>query len=370
MVRGANDILVDAQGRHYIDLLSAYGAALLGHAHPAIASSIAMQLDRLWLAGGFATPGYQEAADALARHFPENYQLAGLYSSGMESAEFALRVARSCSGKNGVAGFENSMHGKSLATASLTWNNHDGLQLPNWHRLPFLPRASEDEILSGLERALQAGSVGAVFVEPIQASGGGYSATPAFYEAVALMTRAHGAMLVWDEILTGFHRTGPAFRFVQLGLAPDVVLFGKACGNGFPVSGVMVDKRVELSRRMLPGSTFAGNPLACTAVSATLGQMAKINMRVLVEAIDATIQRHLGWLQQSRFSLRGQGALWIVEAPAGIDLSPLVEGLFESGICIGYSGRQFRLMPAATIVPDNLERACNTISMMMQRLYR
>jgi acetylornithine/succinyldiaminopimelate/putrescine aminotransferase len=266
IVRAVNDLLLAEDGRQYIDLFTAHGTAWLGHANPAIAADIAAQLDRVWLTGGLETPASRAAAGAIEAWFPASHGLAALYSTGMEAAEFAIRVARIATGRTGMLGFERSMHGKSLATAYLGWDNRDGVQLPGFRRLPFPGRASEADVLAQLAATLAGARVGGVFVEPLQGSGGGHLASPGFYREVARLAREHGALLVFDELLTGFHRTGPAFLFEEFGLAPDVVLIGKALGNGFPVSAVIVDRSVALRREMLPGSTFSGNALACAAI--------------------------------------------------------------------------------------------------------
>ena len=366
IVSARNDLLFGADGAQYIDLAAANGSALLGQTHPDIGAAIKDQIDRLWIIGNIPTSVFADARAAVERRFPANFQLAGFYSTGMEAAEYALRVARVSSGKPGVAGFQNSMHGKSLATATLTWNNNDGVAVSNWHRLAFLPAVSEDQALAELAQALGTGTVGAVLVEPLLGSAGGYHASPAFYARVQALTREHGALLVWDEILTGFHRTGAAFRFLELELNPDVVLIGKGVGNGFPVSGVLVDRAHPLTPQMLPGSTYSNNPLACRAVSATLQAMAHIDMRAGALAVGAAVREHLAWLHDSQASLRGLGALWVVELPAGAAVAPLVRDLLEAGVFVSFAGRQLRIMPALTITPEHLHRACAAIARLVK----
>jgi 4-aminobutyrate aminotransferase-like enzyme len=362
ITHGRNDLLHTVDGGVLIDLFAGYGAAWLGHAHAEVTAAVARQLDRLWLAGGLPTPALAEARAALAPWFGPGLALAGLYSTGMEAAEFALRLARVHTGRAGALGFDGSMHGKSFATAALGWDNGEAATAPQMRRLPFLKTVGEAAALDALRRALADGTVGAVFVEPLLGSSGGLQASPGWYREVAALARAHGALLVCDEILTGFHRTGPAFAFQALGLAPDVVLFGKACGNGFPVSGVMAAERIALEPRMLAGSTFAGNPLAATAVAATLGCLARLNAPARVAAIAHTVRAHLGWLDATKAALRGAGALWVVELPAHVPTEPLVEAIYGDGVCVGWYGRQFRLMPALTIEPAHLARACEVVS--------
>jgi acetylornithine/succinyldiaminopimelate/putrescine aminotransferase len=213
-----------------------------------------------------------------------------------------------------------------------------------------------------LDRTLHQQPVGAVFVEPLQGSAGGRMASDGFYREVARLCRRQGALLVFDEILTGFYRTGAAFRFQELGIAPDVVLIGKALGNGFPVSGVMADRRHAIRPQMLPGSTFAGNPLASAAASATLKHLRALDVTSRVAAIAQTITRDLDWLKDTDVALRGKGALWVIELPATIDVEAVVIAIYSAGVCVGITGRQIRIMPAATIEPANLQRGCAVIA--------
>jgi acetylornithine/succinyldiaminopimelate/putrescine aminotransferase len=360
--RALNDLLHAEDGRSYIDLFSAHGAVFLGHAEPIIARAIAQQLDRIWLTGGLDTPLTSLAKTAVESFFPDDYALAALYSTGMEAAEFALRFARVTTGRTGVIGYENSMHGKSMATAFLGWDNGDSVDLPSIHRLPFLQRCAEAEILQQTEAALAGGSIGAVLVEPIQGCAGALAASAHFYREIARLTRQHHALLVVDEILTGFHRTGPAFCFMDLEIEPDVVLIGKTIGNGFPVSGVVANRRYALRPEMLPGSTYAGNPLACAAVTATLERLRAIDVVSRVAKIAQTIERHLGPLRSDMLKLRGNGALWMAELGTAQQAEDAALAIYQAGVCVGIAGRFIRLLPAATIEPANLEHGCAVIA--------
>jgi acetylornithine/succinyldiaminopimelate/putrescine aminotransferase len=360
--RALNDLLHAEDGRSYIDLFSAHGAVFLGHAEPTIARAIAQQLDRIWLAGGLDTPLAPLAKHAVESFFPGDYALAGLYSTGMEAAEFALRFARVTTGKTGVIGYENSMHGKSMATAFLGWDNGDGVDLPDLHRLPFLEGCAEAQILQQTQATLAGGSIGAVFVEPIQGSAGALTASGDFYREIARLARQHRALLVVDEILTGFHRTGSAFCFMDLKIEPDVVLIGKSMGNGFPVSGVVANRRYPLRPEMLAGSTYAGNPLACAAVTASLERLRAIDVGSRVAQIAQTVEQHLAPLRSGTLELRGKGALWMVELATAQQAQDAAVGIYQSGVCVGIAGRYIRLLPAATIEPANLERGCEVVA--------
>lgn len=360
--RAENDILIAEDGQRYIDLFSAHGTTWLGHGNRDIAARIAAQLERVWITGGLETTVFAEAKTMIENLFPPTHGLAALYSTGMEAAEFAMRVARGVTGKTGVVGFENSMHGKSLATSHLGWDNQDGVRLPDIHRLPFVQRCPEDVILRQLEEVLRRHQVSAVFVEPVQGCGSGHAASKRFYGEVSRQCREGNVLVVVDEILTGFYRTGSPFCFSEFGFLPDIVLIGKAMGNGFPVSGVVLDRQWSIRKEMLPGSTYAGNPLAAAAVVATLRQLRGMDLPRTVARIETTVLEGLSCLQDIGVALRGKGALWIIEVPPELDVERIVVGIYRAGVCVGYAGRQIRILPAATIEMENLARGCFIIA--------
>lgn len=361
VIRAENDLLWGEDGARYIDLFSAHGTAWLGHNDREIRAALAAQLERIWITGGLETSASREAKTLVEEFFPPSHELAGLYSTGMEAAEFALRLARVATKRSGAVGFERSMHGKSVATAYLGWDNGNGAELPGFHRLPFVPGGGETEILRNLERVLSGGGVSAVFVEPLQGSGGGHAASDHFYREASRLCGEHGTLLVFDEILTGFYRTGNVFFFSDLGFVPDVVLIGKGLGNGFPVSGVVASRRYPTTREMLPGSTFSGNPLAAATVAATLRRMRALDLPGKVERIAGIVRESLAPLQEAGVPLRGKGAMWILELPSGFDVEDAVVRIFRRGVAVGYTGRQIRILPAATIEPGHLAEACAVI---------
>ncbi len=361
IARGENDRLFDDAGRAYIDLFSAHGTAWLGQANPAVADAISAQLRLVWNTGAIPTRIREQAQAAVESLFPPSHRLAGFYSTGMEAAEFALRMARIVTGRPRIVGFEHAMHGKSLATAALGWDNHWNLNSEDLVRLPFVDQLGEDDVLSALIAQLRSLDVAAVCVEPLLGSHGGYRASANFYRALRQVCAKYGTLLIFDEILTGFWRTGSPFYFSDLGFTPDVVLIGKALGAGFPVSGAVVDRRLEVSPGMLPSSTFAGNPLAAAAVVAALAEMARHDLPARVSAIGDVIERHLSTLRQFGMALRGCGALWVLELTRDIDVERLLADVYRGGVAIGSAGRFVRLLPAATISLENLEQACGVL---------
>jgi acetylornithine/succinyldiaminopimelate/putrescine aminotransferase len=369
IARADNDLLFDEQGREIIDLFCGNGTVWLGHANRRITARLSRQLEQIWITGGLDTNVRREAVAAIERFIPPSHQVAALYSTGMEAAEFAIRVARAITGKLDLVGFEKSMHGKSFATSFLGWDNRNGVLLPQFHRLPYLSTLAEPEILERLERTLRLHPIASVFIEPIQGTGGGYCGSDEFYREVFRLCEAHGALLIFDEILTGFFRTGSPFYFSRLGFTPHLMLLGKAMSNGFPASAVAVQGGYAISPAMLPGSTYAGNPLAAAAIVATLDELDRAEPHAKVQTIERIVADAIQPLARLGPSPRGRGAMWIIEFPPGIDVQAIALKLYARGIFVSYAGQILRLLPALTIVPEHLSAGCRTVAEVIGEAY-
>ena len=357
--RGDGDVFYDDAGRRYIDLFTAHGTVWLGHGHPAVLQALHDQADRGWVSGGLGSAALDCARSRLDGWFDDGHRMVALYSTGMEAAEFALRLVRRATGRRRVVGLAGSMHGKSIATAALGWDNAKAAA-PDWvARVPFVGSVAEQAMLEQLERALRPRDVAAVFLEPLQASCGGQRASPEAYRELEAICRRHGTLLVFDELLTGLYRTGPRFFHADLGFVPDVVLVGKGLGNGFPVAAVVAAASLEVEPSMFPGSTFAANPLAAAAMGATLKALGALGTRALVDGIDATVGAELADLPGC--ILRGRGALWVLQLPEGWAAHQLAVDAYRKGVAVGATGRQLRILPPVTIAAARLEAAVTTL---------
>jgi acetylornithine/succinyldiaminopimelate/putrescine aminotransferase len=355
-----NDLLFTADGDRYIDLLMGSGTVFLGHVNPDITRAIEAQLRKLWNTGVLQTDIGMQANSIVNSFFPSSHRLAALYATGMEAAEFAMRVARLTTGRPGVIGFDNCMHGKSMATAHLGWENQH-VDLPRFYRLPFVPNRSEHQILEELSRILATREISVVFLEALQGSNGGHTISADFYQSVALLCSEYGTLFAVDEIFTGFYRTGTPFFYQTLGSAPDIILIGKAMGNGFPVSGVVLNKRIPVTSGMLPGSTYAQNPLAAAAVCATLQLIQKLDMVGNIAKIESAAKTILGNLNAEGIPVRGKGALWILEIAPPMNVGEIASRILCRGVLVSQTGRFIRLLFPATIAPEHLNQACLAI---------
>jgi acetylornithine/succinyldiaminopimelate/putrescine aminotransferase len=292
---------------------------------------------------------------------PKGLRPAGIYSTGMEVAEFAMRIAATHTGRGEFAGFSHSMHGKSAMTAAVAWSNAP-LRPQNAHVLDFVAQAEEARILDDLARLLRTRRIAALFVEPVQGSNAAHEASRDFYRGAIDLCRETGTLSVFDETLTGLHRTGPTFYVELLDALPDVLLYAKCLGNGFPVSSIAVKEPIVPTSGALPGSTFAGNPMALAAVEATLIAVGTLPMRENVAAIEKVVRSALAGVHEAGATLRGRGALWCLEFADKDRVERVNATLREADLLVTCSERFIRLLPAATMDPGLLEESCGKIA--------
>ena len=359
LARGEGSIVHTEDGRELVDLATGFGAVFLGHSHPGVTASLQRQASRILATARLPTAIGKRVAERIAALLPRGLAPAGLYSTGMEVAEFAARIASAHTGRGEFAGFARSMHGKSVMTAALAWPNSPA-RPGNAHVLPFVDTSGEAEALAALDKLLRTGRIAALFLEPIQGSNAAHEASTDFYRRAFDACAGNGTLVVMDETLTALHRTGPRFYSDLLDRTPDVLLFAKCLGNGFPVSSAAVRDGIRVGPAALPGSTFSGNPMAQAAVEATLAAMAELPMEARVAQIEATVRKAFSNLPAGA-TLRGRGALWCVELdPARL---PKARAAIEGAGLLVTSGARFvRLLPAVTMDTALLRESCEKVA--------
>jgi 4-aminobutyrate aminotransferase len=288
---GEGHRLFDVEGRAYLDFANGIAVSSLGHGHPAVSAAIHAQVDRLIVspsAIGFAEP-VNRLAEMIAAEMPDPLDTVFFLNSGSEAIEGALKMARRVTGRPGIIAFRGGFHGRTFGATSVTSSN------PNYRHgyEPLLPGvylaafpdvyrdfdgdedAATDACLAALEAdfddQIAADDVAAILIEPIQGEGGYRPAPARFLQGLRRVADEHGILLIFDEVQSGYARTGKMWGFEHAGVVPDVVTLAKAIANGLPLSAVV--SRRELQERWgrgAHGSTFGGNPVACAAGVAVL----------------------------------------------------------------------------------------------------
>jgi acetylornithine aminotransferase len=269
LVKAEGTKVWDDKGQQYLDLYGGHGVISVGHSHPKYVKAIKEQIEKIgFYSNSVQNPLQKELATKLGELSGcEDYNLF-LCNSGAEANENALKVASFKTGKGRVIAFNKAFHGRTSAAVAATDNPKIQAEVNKGHEVTFLPLNDEQ----ALETELKKGDVAAVIIEGIQGVGGLDEGTTEFFKAVEKLSKENRAMLILDEIQSGYGRSGKFFAFQHHGITPDIITTAKGMGNGFPVAGVLVHETIEASYGML-GTTFGGNHLAMAASIAVLDIM-------------------------------------------------------------------------------------------------
>ena len=285
--RGAT--LTDVDGNTFIDLLAGICVSSIGHGHPRYAQAVAAQVEKLNV-GSFTTPPRARLLEQVAALTPGDLNRIMLYSGGAEAVESALRLARAHTGKYEVLSFWGGFHGKTAGVLGLMGSNFKhglGPMMPGCHSAPFAdcyrcPFGTTldkcglicAEFVRDKINYETTGQLAAILVEPVQGTNGNVIPPDAFMQALRDIANEQGALLICDEMITGFGRTGRTFGCMHPGVQPDIMTVGKGFGAGFPVTGVISTDEITAaepwSKPSFSSSSYGGNPLAAAAASVTL----------------------------------------------------------------------------------------------------
>lgn len=398
--RGSNAEVWDDQGKRYIDFIGGIGVLNLGHGHPAVVEAVQRQAETLMHSAFNAVPhrGYLDVAEALDGFVPVSYPLSCmLTNSGAEATENALKVARAATGRQGVIAFDDGFHGRTLAALNLNGkvkpykNGLGALPGPVYH-LPFPSRDSDSDVDAGqamaaLERLFEvetpADEVACIIVEPVQGEGGFRLLCADFAARLRRLCDRHGIVLIFDEIQSGFGRTGRRFAFSHLGVEPDLVLMGKSMAAGLPLAAVAGRSTLmdAIARGGL-GGTYSGNAVACAAARVVMEVMSENNLRAWSERQETlVIEAHRRWRELASFpmigKLTGIGAMRGIvfedtaSASGSEHLMALLSAARDAGVLLMPSGRRrnvLRLLPPLTTEPRILEEGLNRIERALETL--
>ncbi|MFT4850054.1 MAG: acetylornithine/N-succinyldiaminopimelate aminotransferase [Sediminicola sp.] len=263
----AKDVFVyDINEIEYLDLYGGHAVISIGHTHPHYVKSLTAQIQHL----GFYSNSVQNPLQVkLSKKLTQlsgccDYQLF-LCNSGAEANENALKIASFKTGKKKVIAFNNSFHGRTSAAVSATDNPKIIAPLNAQNDVEFIPLGD----IEAVESALKQNNVCAVIVECLQGVGGLNEVSSSFYKGLERLCKEYDALLIADEVQSGFGRTGDFFAFQKHIITPDIISMAKGMGNGFPVGGILIHPSIKASFGQL-GTTFGGNHLACVASLAVL----------------------------------------------------------------------------------------------------
>ena len=393
---GSGAVLRDHRGRRVIDFAGGIGCLNVGHTHPAVVAAIARQAARLTHAC-FQVATYEPyvaVAEALNAIVPgPGPKKTLLVNTGAEAVENAVKIARVATGRPAVVAFEHAFHGRTLLGMTLTGKVHPykagfGPFAPEIYRLPFpycfrCPRkgaslccfASPEAITTRLATAVAPESVAAIVIEPVAGEGGFIPVPSEVLRALADWCRVQGALLIADEVQTGFGRTGRMFAMEHSGVVADLTAMAKSLAGGLPLGAVT--GRAEIMDAPVPGGlggTFAGNPVACAAALAVLDVLREEELVERAGELGEVLRAHLvAW--QSRHpwigDVRGLGAMQAIELvdpegePDGARAATVQREAASRGLLVltaGTFGNVIRLLMPLTIPRDVLDEGLATLA--------
>ncbi|WP_428277218.1 aspartate aminotransferase family protein [Candidatus Palauibacter sp.] len=358
VVRGEGACVWDDEGRRYIDCVGGIGVASIGHANPAVAEALAEQARVLVSCPGiFYNDVRARLLAELVSIAPAGLTRAFLCNSGAEAVEAAIKFARLATGRAGVVSAMRGFHGRTMGALSATYKRE--------YREPFEPLVPGFSFVpfNHVEklRAAVGDDTAAVIIEPVQGEGGVRPASPDYLSAARRICDEAGAVLVFDEIQTGFCRTGRMFACDRYGVAPDVLCLAKAIAGGVPLGAVLAHERLQPPPGR-HGTTFGGNPLACAAALAAIRFMRDERLDERAEALGARFSERFARRRPGRVRAVRQVGLMI-----GVELRercrPYLGALAERGVLALPAGTTvIRLLPPLVITEAQIDEVADTLT--------
>ncbi|MCI0478731.1 MAG: aminotransferase class III-fold pyridoxal phosphate-dependent enzyme, partial [Anaerolineales bacterium] len=330
IVRGQGARLWDSDGKQYIDCVGGQGSANVGHSNLAVVHAIAEQAARLTVATEvFYNDQRALLEEKLAQIAPPqaNVNRVFLCNSGAEANEGAIKFARYHTGRKEIVATMRGFHGRTFGALSATWEPK--------YREPFEPLVPGFKHIpyDNLEKAAQAidENTAAVIIEIVQGEGGVRPGSKTFIEGIAKLAHERGALVILDEVQTGFGRTGKMFAAEHYDIAPDLISVAKSIAGGLPMGAILISERVRKLEPQIHGTTFGGNPLVCAAANATIDFLREHH---LPERAAELGEYALGRLKRIESPLirdvRGLGLMLGVELK--IKVTPVLQALMERGV--------------------------------------
>ena len=352
IVRGKGAHVWDADGREYIDCVGGQGTANVGHGNTIVADAIAEQARNIIsLTEIFYNDKRAAVEEKLVQISPNHANRVYLCNSGTEAIETGIKLARYATGRTGIVAFMRGFHGRTMGALSATWEPK--------YREPFQPLVPDfsHAPYDNLDKAREAitDKTAGVIVEVVQGEGGVRPGSQEFLRGLQDLCRERGAMLIVDEVQTGFCRTGKMFASEHFGLEGDFVCVAKSIAGGLPMGAVMIGERVKKLEPMIHGSTFGGNPLACAASIAAIGFMEKENLAARATELGGYMRGRLERIESPMIrEVRGLGLMIGVELKQKV--TPYLMALMERGVLALPAGLNvLRLLPPLVIEKSDLD---------------
>jgi acetylornithine/LysW-gamma-L-lysine aminotransferase len=361
IVRGLGAHLWDADGKEYIDCAGGQGAANLGHANPVVAKAIADQAQVL-----ISCPEmfYNDQRALLEEKLVKLTGMGRVFlcNSGTEAVESALKFARLLTGRTGVVAAMRGFHGRTMGALSATWEKkyREPFEplVPGFTHIPYNDQAALDAAVTD--------QTGAVILEIVQGEGGVRPGDPAFLQLAQTLCRERGALLIIDEVQTGFGRTGKLFAHQHYPLEPDLLCVAKSMAGGLPMGAALLSERLGGLPQSVHGSTFGGNPLACAASLAALGYIEDNHLPERAAELGEWFKGALMRIESPLIrEVRGMGLMVGIELKQKV--TPFLQELMGRGVMALPAGLTvMRFLPPLVISKEDLATVAETVKAVLE----
>ncbi len=362
--RAEGVFIYDYSGKAYLDLISGVSVSSIGHCNPKVVDAVKVQAEKymhLMVYGEYIQTPQVEYAQLLAKQLPETLSQVYFVNSGSEANEGALKLAKRYTGRTELVGFVNAYHGSTHGALSMMgdelFKNAFRPLLPDTRHLPFNNIESLDQISS---------RTAAVLVEPQQGEAGAIVPNHDFLVALRKKCNETGALLIFDEVQTGFGRSGSLFAFQRFGVTPDIFTIAKGMGGGMPIGAFVSSKEIMQCLKTNPVlghiTTFGGHPVSCAAALATLNVLLESNYIEEVASKEELFRKRL--VHPKIQEVRGVGLLLAVELGSASMVQKVIKGALNRGILLDwflFCDTAFRIAPPLIITSDQIEMACKAL---------
>jgi acetylornithine/LysW-gamma-L-lysine aminotransferase len=366
ITRGKGTVVWDVNGKEYLDCTGSYGVALLGHSHPKIVKAVCKQAEKLISChAGYYNDKRAEFLQKLTSITPKGLDKAFLSNSGAESVECAIKLARKYSGKPEIIAVMGAFHGKTMGALSATWDKK--------YREPFQPLVPGVKHVppDNLEKMREAISekTAAVLVEPVRGEGGVRVPPDGFLKGLRELCDEKNTLLMFDEVQTGFGRTGKLFACEHWGVVPDVMCLAKPLAGGLPLGATLAREDVMSSLKVGEHSTtYSGSPLVCAAGCAAIDVLLEEKLAERAATLGAYFKSKLEKLQ-SKYRIakevRGLGLMLGMEMKFDV-LNILLKSM-EKGVLILDAGRNvLRFLPPLVINKEQIDKAISVLDSILE----
>jgi len=365
ITRGRGALLWDINGKEYIDCTGSYGVCIVGHSHPRVVGAIRRQAETLISChGSFYNNIRSELMQKIVQIAPKGLSKVFLGNSGAEAVECALKLARKFSGKPEIIAMVRAFHGKTMGALSATWNKK--------YREPFEPLVPNfKHVPYNLQKVKEAVTekTAAIIVEPIQGEGGIRVPPDGFLQGLREICDERETLLIFDEVQTGFGRTGKMFACEHWGVIPEIICLAKSVAGGLPL-GVTITKEEVMSSLNVGEhtSTFGGNPLVCAAACAAIDVMVEEKLPERAATLGRYFKERLEDLQ-TRYKIireiRGLGLMIGVELR--FDVLNIILKSMNKGVLILDAGRNvLRFLPPLVIKREHIDRVITVLDTIIE----